>query len=104
MGNDNGFDFGRAAQLLGVVQQIAGVAPSMTAISSEAMAELKLMNDDLVEARSRPRQTMVPPARPTVENPQPSKPVDQPQPIKKARDDRGEGDAGNASTQTGRRV
>jgi flagellar biosynthesis/type III secretory pathway protein FliH len=45
------FDYERAAALLNIVQLVAGVAPGFTSISSEAMAELKEMNDTLFSAQ-----------------------------------------------------
>jgi hypothetical protein len=48
------FDYQRAGALLTIVQLVAGVAPGFTSISSEAMAELREMNDKLgVLARER---------------------------------------------------
>ena len=38
-------DFARAAQLMDVVQKASSVCPQYTSLSSEAMAELKEMND-----------------------------------------------------------
>lgn len=42
-------DFERAAALMDVVQKVAGVAPSYSALSSAAMNELKEMNDIAAE-------------------------------------------------------
>lgn len=46
-------DFARASQLLSVVKEVAGVAPGFTSLSSEAMAELKEMNDKIAEAATK---------------------------------------------------
>lgn len=43
-------DFGRAAELMDVVQKVASVTPAYTALSSAALAELKEMNDEAQEA------------------------------------------------------
>lgn len=45
--DDYTFDYDRAADLLNIVEKIATVAPAFTAISGEAMRELKAMNDEL---------------------------------------------------------
>lgn len=49
MSDEYDFDYGRAHELLSIVQLVAEVAPSMTAISSEAMAELKEINQDILD-------------------------------------------------------
>lgn len=43
------FDYERAGALLNIVEQVSKVAPGYTAISGEAMRELKEMNDALTK-------------------------------------------------------
>lgn len=50
--DDYQFDFDRCSQLLSIVKSIAEVAPSYVNISSEAMAELKEIDQELAEVRA----------------------------------------------------
>lgn len=50
MSDEYDFDYGRAHDLLSIVELIAKVAPAYTAISSEAMAELKEINQGILDA------------------------------------------------------
>lgn len=50
MSDEYDFDYGRAHELLSIVQLVAEVAPKYTAISSEAMAELGEINSEILEA------------------------------------------------------
>ena len=50
MSDEYDFDYGRAHELLSIVQLVAEVAPAYTSIASEAMAELKEINQDILEA------------------------------------------------------
>lgn len=68
------FDFERAALLFGIMKSVADIGPMWTAISSEAGAELKEMNDKLVEEQKRRKTGDVIGGQP-VSNPVPSKPV-----------------------------
>lgn len=58
-------DFERAAMLLSVVESQSKVGPQFTAIGQEAMAELKAMNDTIVEANAPKAKPVV--AAPVVE-------------------------------------
>lgn len=72
----NKFDYERAGALLTIVEQVSKVAPQMTAISSEAMAELRQMNQWLIEENAKkPKDSNVIPGQPTPD-PVPSQPVD----------------------------
>lgn len=50
MSDEYDFDYGRAHDLLSIIQLVAEVAPKYTAISSEAMAELGEINEEILEA------------------------------------------------------
>lgn len=67
------YDFSRAASLLAIVKDVAGVAPQFTAISGEAMSELKELNDALLH---QVRKNVKPTAKPLVNHPTPSVPVE----------------------------
>lgn len=47
------FDFERAAALLDIVEKVSKVAPGYTAISAEAMAELRQLNQWLIEEQAK---------------------------------------------------
>lgn len=50
MSDEYDFDYSRAHELLSIVNLVAEVAPTFSAIASEAMAELKEINQDLLDA------------------------------------------------------
>lgn len=50
MSDEYDFDYGRAHELLSIVQLVAEVAPKYTAIASEALAELGEINSKILEA------------------------------------------------------
>jgi hypothetical protein len=72
--NEGKYDFTRAQALLAIVKDVAGVAPQFTAISGEAMAELKELNDALLREKTKIKA----PAHPgqPVAHPVPSQPID----------------------------
>lgn len=65
-------NFERAALLFDIIEGVAKVAPGYTNLSSEAMVELKQMNDEIAN-RKKPVNPQ--PAKVLSENPEPTKPV-----------------------------
>lgn len=73
------FDAGEVSQLLTIVKDISTAHPQFTAISSEASARLKQINDGLAkEKASAPQDPNQYPGMPTSSTPVPSQPVEPP--------------------------
>lgn len=56
------FDYERAFMLLSIVEKVSTVAPGYTAITGEAMAELRQMNQGILDAQAKARGEAPPPA------------------------------------------